>query len=643
MLILELATQAIKGFSSQARAVLKPGYNVLVPPAGTPPGVGVLLSSLLYNDGRGSDAMLGTGQAPARAGLTVQGRDGKAYRLVRILGGSGALHRLEPNNTWAVVSQDPLAINNLLRDALGLPSKSQLEELFCLSAQQLPSRRPAEPKSSSSSGKPLGPASEPATKLRPNALIEAAMAASKKKFDPAQAQQDVERLRAEVQTGKALEESQFRLEGMQQRIFELEERLKQLDRLVEEVDRAKQSMRSGHSLDALGLPPDAFERAARYDDAAKKRDESIQKLREDEMAGRAEAESAHVEPIWLSRGFQIGMGAGLLALILGIVFRDTAGSYLALLDIPAFGYAGLCALRWIGDLQYRDSLSRKLSMNKDREQKLNLAFDNEFFPIKAAMRIVGVETGKEFLEFFGKRQAAEETLAAAEAKLGMARSDPQLLGALDEQDALVAQAKVLEEQIAAMGAGVMRDWRDAEAELQEIEAQLAGGAAPADKPAALGGSFEAPADKPAKDDPVPKLLGCAQELFAGASLEALGGTVRDRASQYLVALTDRRYLGVELDSAANASLVAPGRKVPAGQLDDRDLDLLYLSVKLTLVEKLAPLSQVSFVLDEPFMGWDEPKLQLVSRMLKHIGTMTQVVHASALPAHRNLADNPAQI
>ncbi|MGI5865711.1 MAG: chromosome segregation protein SMC, partial [Myxococcales bacterium] len=145
------------------------------------------------------------------------------------------------------------------------------------------------------------------------------------------------------------------------------------------------------------------------------------------------------------------------------------------------------------------------------------------------------------------------------------------------------------------------------------------------------------------EDPVPKLLACAQDLFAGASIEALGGTVRDRASQYLAALTDRRYLGVELDSAGNASVVAPGRSVPAGQLDDRDLDLLYLAIKLTLVEKLAPLSQVSFILDEPFIGWDEPKLQLVSRMLKHIGTMTQVVHASALPAHRNLADNAAQI
>ncbi|MGI5865589.1 MAG: hypothetical protein ACOX6T_26505, partial [Myxococcales bacterium] len=478
MLILELATQAIRGFSSQARAVLKPGYNVLVPPAGTSPGMGALLSALLYNDGRGSDAMLGTGQAPARAGLTVHGRDGKTYRLVRNLGGAGALHRLEPNNTWAVISQDPLEINNLLRGALGLPSKAQLDELFCLSAQQLPSRRPAAPNASSGSGKPLGPvAAEPLTKLRPNALIEAAMAATKKKFDPAQAQKDAERLRAEIQAGKALEEAQFRLEGMQQRIFELEQRLKQLDKLVEDVDRAKQALRSGHSLEALGLPPDAFERAARYDEAVKKRDEAIQKLREEEMANRAEAESAHVEPIWMSRGFQVGMGLGLLTLILGIVFRDTAGSYLALLDIPAFGYAGLCALRWIGDLQYRDSLVRKLSMNKDREQKLNLAFDNEFFPIKAAMRLVGVETGKEFIEFFGKRQAAEEALAAAEGKLAVARSDPELLGALDEQDALVAQARVLEEQISQMGAGITRDWRDAEAELQEIEAQLAGGGA----------------------------------------------------------------------------------------------------------------------------------------------------------------------
>ena len=114
MLLIELATQAVKGFSPSSRMVLRPGYNVVVPPPAVAPAVVPLLSALLYNDGRGTDAMLGTSQGTARAGLTVQGRDGRTYRLIRALGGAGALHRFEPDNTWALVSQDPVQINQIL-------------------------------------------------------------------------------------------------------------------------------------------------------------------------------------------------------------------------------------------------------------------------------------------------------------------------------------------------------------------------------------------------------------------------------------------------------------------------------------------------------------------------------------------------
>ena len=66
--------------------------------------------------------------------------------------------------------------------------------------------------------------------------------------------------------------------------------------------------------------------------------------------------------------------------------------------------------------------------------------------------------------------------------------------------------------------------------------------------------------------------------------------------------------------------------------------MLYIAVKLTIVERYAPLGKPVLVLDEPFLGFDDNKLALLSRMLKHIGTQTQVLHATALPAHHGLAD-----
>jgi len=116
------------------------------------------------------------------------------------------------------------------------------------------------------------------------------------------------------------------------------------------------------------------------------------------------------------------------------------------------------------------------------------------------------------------------------------------------------------------------------------------------------------------------------------------GDVRDRIAQYLVALSDRRFLGLELSPKGEATLMAPGRSLPAGQIDLGDLDLLYLCARLTILERLAPVTKLPAIVEDPFPGWADAKLQLVSRMLKHISTLTQIVHVSAHPAHQSVAD-----
>ncbi len=647
MLVLEIATQQVKGFSPTARAVLKPGYNVLVPPQGSGANLVPVFAALLYNDGRGGDASLSTG-AGARVGMTFQSGDGVTFRLVRSLGGGGALHRLEPNRSWAVVSQDTAEIGQQLRQLLGLPGKAQFEELFSFASGQLPSLKPRA--SVASAAAPAGhglAAGGGERSIRPNALVEAAMAASKKSTDPVKLRADLERLKAEVAAGKEIDEHQFRLEGVQRRIFELDEKLKQVDKLVAEVEQAKLVAPSQtHSLESLGLPPNGLELAARYDEAVEKLEAAINKLRDDEREAAERDGAARPEPVWLDRGFQVGMGVGALTFAMGPMFRGTGMGYLALLDIPAFGYAALSALRWIGELQQVASRGRKGALTKDREQKLQAAFDAEYFTVRAALKMANLETGKDLLEYLKVQEREGARLRDAETKLAEARSDAGLLTALDEQDQLAAEAKQLEERLSEMGAGATRSWREAEREMQEIEEALAkadsgsgeGGAT------ALGGSFPAAAGGAAAkgEDPVPRLIKLAADLFPSVPEGSLGAALRERAGQYITAFTDRRYTSVEIDAKGQAALLAPGRTVPAGQLDDKDLDALYLSVKLTLLEKYAPLGKPLIVLDEPFALWDPPKQILVSRMLKHIASSAQILHASALPSHIGLADSTLQ-
>jgi hypothetical protein len=651
MLLLELAAQGVRGFSPSARMQFKAGYNALVPPQGVASGLVPLLVALLYGDGRGGDGALAA-SAGARAGLSLQARDGSTYRLMRVLGSGGALHRLEAGGRWSVISQDSVEIATALRGALGLPSRGQFESLFCFDSQMLPSKRPAPIPRLGTPGP--GALQRPAPEvraLRPNALVEAAMASAastrSRPRDAERSRQELERLRREVAVGKATDEVQYKLEGLQQKLFDLDQKLKELERFRAEAQAARAAIEGAPGLEALNLPEDALERAARFDEARQRRDEALEKLRVEQRAAQ-EASQVPPQPLWRARRFPLAVGTGAAMLAVAAVFRGSPWGYLGLLGIPVFGYAGMVALEWIGELQAYDGLGRKQSIVRDREQKIEAAFESEYLPIKAAMKLLGVERGADLLEHFERRAAAESAARAAEARLAAAEADPETASLRSRQAQLRAEVEALDAKLGGLGASATRDWREAEREIAEIERALSAPFASAAPPIAsepapsnAADSIGAAAGSGAgalRGDPGPGLLGLAEDLFPGLSLGALAEGLRERAGQYFAALTEQRFSGLELDDRARVQVLAPGRAIPAGALDDGELDLLYLALKLSLVERAAAAGKIALLLNEPFAALPAPVQQVLSRSLKLIASQTQVVHATALPANLTAAD-----
>jgi uncharacterized protein YhaN len=83
--------------------------------------------------------------------------------------------------------------------------------------------------------------------------------------------------------------------------------------------------------------------------------------------------------------------------------------------------------------------------------------------------------------------------------------------------------------------------------------------------------------------------------------------------------------------------------VPVGELLPKDLDLYYLALRLTVVEKASARVKYPFLLEHPFLGVEEVKLQLLGRMLKHLGTLTQVLHVTGHPGFAQLSDSTVNI
>jgi len=209
MVLLELAGQSVRGMSPAVRAALKPGYLVLKPPSGEPASLGALLTALFFADGRGGDSsFLAPGQKAGKAGVTVLGNDQITYRVVRELGGPGALHKLDrATQKFALVTEDPAEIVQSLRASAGLPTRTSFEQLFTLSPAQLPSRRAAKPR--------------PSGLIAPKAQLTAAQGPSAAS-DVVGASAKLKELERELALSKQIDQVQFKLDGISSQVFELE-------------------------------------------------------------------------------------------------------------------------------------------------------------------------------------------------------------------------------------------------------------------------------------------------------------------------------------------------------------------------------------------------------------------------------------
>lgn len=606
MYLIELAVQGVRGCSPAARVPLKPGYLALKPPAGAEPfPLCGLVASLLFSDGRGSDAAyLAKGLSSGKAGLAFQGNDQLTYRVVRELGGAGVLQRLEAASQKPVtVSQDAAEIAQFLRAQVGVPPKRALEQLFCFTASQLPSKKP----------RPKPAAQKPAAAQLPQA--------QQLSGDLPTLQSKLLELEKEHRFSKEVDELQFRLDGVSSQLFELESKLKGAEGLKAAIRGAESEAAAAPTPESLNLAKDILALCQRYPTLVQKRDEALARLAEEREQAEAASVPRHVQPLYQDRRFWGGLAVGVVSLALGSQLSGYA-RYLALLDIPALGFAALLALQYVEELKMASRVSRRGEFLATREQKIRDDFEAEAGQVKAAISATRVESPQELVELFSKRPLLQQKLEQLRQELSALEQDPEYARAAASYQQLKAEQEALNARLLEKGAYV-RDVREVEREMartREAIDKLQGKAPPAPAP------LEQPAGE-AFDDPAPALLSLAADLLQ-LDAASLGAGLGERCAQYLAALTDRRCLGVELDQAGRSSVMVSGKKTPAGALPPTDLDLMFLALRLTLAEKLSPRLKVPLLLEDALGFVEPPKQSMVGKMLRQLGALTQVLHVS---------------
>ena len=185
--------------------------------------------------------------------------------------------------------------------------------------------------------------------------------------------------------------------------------------------------------------------------------------------------------------------------------------------------------------------------------------------------------------------------------------------------------------------GFVRDVRSIEAEIQRLEAE-----------AARRGPRRAGRRARARRPPRPAgdpLRALARARGRGARRRArprAARAVAAKASQALAGLSFQRLQALQVDERGNARRSqAGGRAVPAATLPLADRDLVYLALKLALLEQALAAGKAVAIADDAFAGLSDGARRFAARLLKQIARPGQLLHATADPAFREAADHAA--
>ncbi|MGZ6070446.1 MAG: chromosome segregation protein SMC, partial [Myxococcaceae bacterium] len=436
----EFALQGVRGFLPSVRVSLKPGYWTLLPATPGAPLVG-LTSELCFPDGRGGDARYASAEGgnTSKAGLWIVGRDRQTYRLLRELGRSGALHRVNPSTRGHdLVTEDPSEMAQFLRAQVGFPPRGRYETLFTFTPGQLPSKRPRK--------SPGGPSRQAGGAPVPDAAP----------VEPAQARARLIELERELALASEVERLQFRAVGVSAQVFQLETRLKSVQVLDQELAEARRGLQQTPTVESLGLIPDIVERSRGFPALVAKVDETLAKLEGERQLDVATAPNPN--PLRRDGRFWAGMALGAAALFTGATVTGPL-KYIALLDIPAFGLAALVALKRVEDLQWVELAVRKGDRLGDREKQIREQFETDAQPVRNAMKILGVEQPHEIVAALEEHAKWASRVAELERKLQTAKMNPEYVAAATQLAELRAEQESLNAKLAEKG-NYVRDARE---------------------------------------------------------------------------------------------------------------------------------------------------------------------------------------
>ncbi len=210
------------------------------------------------------------------------------------------------------------------------------------------------------------------------------------------------------------------------RLIRLE--LRFLGKQQEKILEAKTDALDSDKIQAAMAERADYEATARMEDAAAKVAAEREALAELERHGAP-------PPFWKDPLFWAGAGGGL-----GLAFAGALGAavqpdlrYVALLDVPAFGWAAWIALKWVGGTEGQVRADRRRRVIDEWEKKVAVQFEKDAGDVREAVKALGVSKAADLKEALGRVADADAVVAEWRKRLADWEASPDARGAKAER------------------------------------------------------------------------------------------------------------------------------------------------------------------------------------------------------------------
>ncbi|MDP2340989.1 MAG: hypothetical protein Q8O67_08530 [Deltaproteobacteria bacterium] len=611
----ELVLQGVTGVPTEWRVPLGHGVTIVHPADERAALLVNVMLLLAYPDRADDPAPLRelqlAGAAQSRFWLSVGGRDGAVYSLLadavagrRALMKEGAAGAMEP------VATEAADIRRAGSLELGFPPETLFRGLFVTRREDMPSQK----------GKPAAAAADDAA-VDPRSEGERAARLT-----------EVNRLIARVK----------RLEGLETELDSLKEQVRQLDNSMGPIHQQRAVVDAAEArlktfADMAAIPADFGAQVAGVRRLRAEAAQALQKI--ETQRRRPSGEQTKQEELLESLDdplIRYGGIAFFVLLLVGLIggpFIPIFG-YLGLLALPALGVAGFGALRFFAKLDAAKDVKKKLllKMTHDQERvKAQLDIDESSFKsmldragvsmtslddtIEKGVPLPGAQRHRTQHDVLDELVVRVEERAAAVAARDAAVAELKKLGGsntLGERAALEARARAVDDEIVE-GGGSIGSTRELELEAVSLSRSLG---------IAIG---------PAEDTAQP-LLDLAG-AFLTADLAGVVALVKDRVAAYVGRLSGGRLKSLAFGPKGEVSAVdAAGASIPFTALPLVDRDIVYLSLKLTIIETGVRSTRLPVVFERALDVFPEAQAPVLVLLLQFLGSLTQVLVTTSQPA-----------